>query len=199
MKAAFSTWDNRIAPVFDVARRICLVYAAPGRIIRKSQEVLMGDAPVQSALRLMELGAEMLVCGAISRPVLDMFSGYGIRVYPFIAGDLQAVIDAWLRGTLESDLFAMPGCRGRTRNQTRARRGGWETASPANAARARTARSGKTSGRGVRLRAHRSASADVGPGGDCICPHCGQRQPHQRGVPCFKQRCPTCNVAMIRA
>lgn len=159
----------------------------------------MGDAPVQSALRLMALGAETLVCGAISRPVLDMFSGYGIRVYPFIAGDLQAVIDAWLRGALEGDLFAMPGCRGRTRGQTRARRGAWETAGPANAARARTARSDKTSGRGVRLRAHGSASAGVGPGGDCICPHCGQRQPHQRGAPCFKQRCPTCNVAMIRA
>lgn len=196
MIAAFSTWDNRIAPVFDVARLICLVNAAPGRVIRKSAEILMGEAPVQRALRLTELGAETLVCGAISRPVLDMVSGYGIRVYPFVAGDLQTIIDAWLRGTLEGDLFAMPGCRGRARGQMRARRGGWEAADPANASRAHNVRFGSTP---VRLRAHGTASAGIGPGGHCICPQCGQRQPHKRGGPCFEQKCPTCNVAMIRA
>jgi predicted Fe-Mo cluster-binding NifX family protein len=201
MIAAFSTWDNRIAPVFDVARLVCLVNAAPGRVIRKSEEILMGEAPVQKALRLTELGADTLVCGAISRPVLDMFSGYGIRVYPFVAGDLQAVIDAWLRGALDGDLFAMPGCRGRTRGQIRARRGVSQAAGPASAPRKRSARSGDTPGRGrgARMRAQGSASTSVGPGAHCICPQCGQRQPHQRGEPCFEQKCPTCNVAMIRA
>jgi len=38
----------------------------------------------------------------------------------------------------------------------------------------------------------------AGPGGSCVCPQCGQRVPHQRGVPCFEQKCPGCGAAMVR-
>lgn len=199
MKAAFSTWDNRIAPVFDVARQICLVKAEPGNIISQSREVLTGDVPVQRALRLMELGAATLVCGAISRPVLDIFSGYGFRVYPFVAGDLQEVIQAWLGGSLDGDAFAMPGCRGRGRGRGRHaffQEGFAMNANPKGAM--RTA-AGRGQGRGERSRGQRGGGAAAGPGGDCVCPQCGYRQAHRRGVPCFEQRCPACDAAMIRA
>jgi len=36
------------------------------------------------------------------------------------------------------------------------------------------------------------------PGGSCICPQCGRRQGHQPGVPCRRQRCPHCNVSLMR-
>jgi len=39
----------------------------------------------------------------------------------------------------------------------------------------------------------------LGPGGDCICPVCNTRAPHQRGVPCYQQKCPKCGSAMTRA
>jgi predicted Fe-Mo cluster-binding NifX family protein len=201
MKAAFSIWDNRIAPVFDVARHICLVQAAPGGVIQKSQEELMGDAPVQKVLRLMELGADTLVCGAISRPVLEMFSGYGIRVFPFVAGELQRVIDAWLRGALDGDRLAMPGCRGRARGRMHAGRGPYQVTRPASSSRSMPAVGpGNPHGRGggARRRARGAAGAGTIANDYCVCPQCGQHQPHQRGVPCFDQRCPTCNVAMIR-
>ena len=37
-----------------------------------------------------------------------------------------------------------------------------------------------------------------GPGGDCICPNCGERVSHQLGAPCFEQKCPKCGTAMTR-
>ena len=200
MKAAFSIWDNRIAPVFDVARQVCLVETAPGGVIQKSQEELTGDAPVPKVLRLMELGAGTLVCGAISRPVLEMFSGYGIRVYPFVAGELQTVIDAWLRRALKSDRFAMPGCRGRSRGRMHAGRGPFQATRPDSSSHRPAVGPGNPRGRGGG--AHRRARGAAGAGTSakdyCVCPQCGQHQPHQRGVPCFDQRCPACKVAMIR-
>ena len=113
MKAAFSIWDNRIAPVFDVARQIRLVEAESGRILGETLETLEGDIPMPKAHRLAELGAGELVCGAISRPLQAMVAAYGIRVIAFVAGDLREVIEAWLHNRLESDLYAMPGCCGR--------------------------------------------------------------------------------------
>jgi predicted amidophosphoribosyltransferase len=38
----------------------------------------------------------------------------------------------------------------------------------------------------------------MGSGGFCVCPKCGQKIPHQRGVPCQQERCPQCNVKMVR-
>ena len=38
----------------------------------------------------------------------------------------------------------------------------------------------------------------LGPGGECVCPQCGTRIPHQRGAPCYEHRCPKCGQAMTR-
>lgn len=39
----------------------------------------------------------------------------------------------------------------------------------------------------------------AGPGGDCVCPNCGNRVPHQVGVPCYNRSCPKCGTIMVRA
>ena len=38
----------------------------------------------------------------------------------------------------------------------------------------------------------------AGPGGDCICPSCGARLPHQVGTPCYNLNCPKCGAKMVR-
>jgi hypothetical protein len=38
----------------------------------------------------------------------------------------------------------------------------------------------------------------MGGGGFCLCPKCGQREPHQAGTPCLQMRCPSCGTAMVR-
>jgi hypothetical protein len=38
----------------------------------------------------------------------------------------------------------------------------------------------------------------LGPEGYCVCPGCGKRVPHKRGIPCYEQECPDCGQKMIR-
>ena len=38
----------------------------------------------------------------------------------------------------------------------------------------------------------------AGPDGYCVCPNCGERMPHQLRIPCYKQKCPKCGMAMTR-
>lgn len=112
-RTAFAHWDNRIAPVFDTARLIRVVESRSGEIVNETDEELSEEAPLARALRLVELGVATLVCGAISRPIHELINMYGIRVVPFVAGELREVIQAWLHDRLFDEVFAMPGCSGR--------------------------------------------------------------------------------------
>lgn len=38
----------------------------------------------------------------------------------------------------------------------------------------------------------------LGPAGECICPKCRTRIPHQRGVRCQEESCPACGAKMLR-
>ena len=38
----------------------------------------------------------------------------------------------------------------------------------------------------------------LGPGGGCICLKCRTKAIHQRGVPCYQQKCPKCGSPMTR-
>jgi predicted Fe-Mo cluster-binding NifX family protein len=206
MKTAFAYWDNRIAPVFDVARRIHLVEAQSGRIVTEKEELLVDDLPVKKALRLADLGVGTLVCGAISRPLRDLVASYGIQVFPFVAGELREVIQAWLDGNLGRDAFAMPGCcghdRGRRRGMGGVKKEEYEMNGKGRGGTGKGAGQGQGGGRGRgqggQGRGRMGGPLAGGAVGACLCPKCGHREPHERGVPCVQKQCPKCGTAMTR-
>jgi len=199
MKTAFAYWDNRIAPVFDIARQIHVVEAESGRIVAETEEVLADDLPVQKVIRLAELGVGALVCGAISRPLHEMVAAYGIEVIPFVAGDLSEVIQAWLSDRLEHNAFAMPGCCGRGPGQSRGMRSVNEEECLMNGRRrGGMGQGGQGRGQGGKGRGRMGGPLAGGAAGACLCPKCGHREPHERGVPCIRKQCPECGTAMTR-
>lgn len=57
---------------------------------------------------------------------------------------------------------------------------------------------GSGGGRGQGQGPGRQGGIAAGPGGDCVCPACGERVPHVLGQPCTSQTCPKCGTRMIR-
>ncbi len=115
MKVALTVWNGRVSPVFDVSRKILILDVDHGAVTGTREEPLEGIDPVQKARKLLEWEVRKLICGAISRPLASLFAAYGIPTIPFIAGDAEEVIEAYLSGELPNRRLAMPGCRGQRR------------------------------------------------------------------------------------
>lgn len=60
-------------------------------------------------------------------------------------------------------------------------------------------RFGRFGGAGRGGRGRQPGGFGLGPGGECVCPSCGNKVPHQAGVPCYTVKCPKCGSPMVRA
>ena len=115
MKIAIPVSDARISPVFDAARRLLLVDIEDGREVGRTEEVREESQLAPRASRIAELHTDVLVCGAISRPLQAMLISAGVEVIPQTCGQVEEVVQAFISGQLSGDAFIMPGCVGRRR------------------------------------------------------------------------------------
>lgn len=117
MIAAFTIWNGRIAPVFDVAGQVLLVDDTAGHNEPACVQLPQGSAE-DKLFFLQQHQVQVVICGAMTRYTSRFAQGMGIEVLPFIAGDQQEIITTWLSGNLLDNKFSMPGCgRNCLRNQ----------------------------------------------------------------------------------
>lgn len=118
MKIAVSNWNGRVSPVFDVSRQMVVVEIDQGIIQRKSEESLHEDI-ARKVEKISGDGIQFLICGAISQSLAEVLTLRGIQIIPFITGNVDDVIQAWITDRLDRPCFAMPGCCGRNRRRLR--------------------------------------------------------------------------------
>lgn len=123
MIVALTYWDGRIAPVFDVSRRALLLTVEGGRVTSRRTAGIEAPTAALKVERLVGLGVDTLICGAISRPLHRELADRGVKVLAFVAGEVGEVEGSFLAGALPSATLAMPGCGGR-RCRFRGARGG---------------------------------------------------------------------------
>lgn len=121
MRIALTVWDGRIAPLFDVAGTLTLVDEGNGTAGETREVSISRESGVMERLSILQgWDVDLLICGAVSRQVHRMLALSGIEVFPFVSGDAEEVLEAYLSGELETETFRMPGCgRGRGRGSGR--------------------------------------------------------------------------------
>jgi predicted Fe-Mo cluster-binding NifX family protein len=132
-RVALTVWDGRVSPVFDVFREALLVEVERGQVVSAETKAVVHDDPLLKIHQLLEGNVDTVICGAISEGLLRELAARGVRVVSFVAGDVEAVLAAFLRRKLPSPELSLPGCHGRqarrrfreARNQGRGKSGGW--------------------------------------------------------------------------
>lgn len=130
MRVAIPVWEGRVSPVLDVAEHLLVVDVAaqppfsevaspPGQEISRSLEKVGPLLLPQRAHRFSELGVDVVICGAISRPLADMLLAAGITVFPCIIGEVEDVLNSYLDNGVPDSRFFMPGYDGPPRRRRR--------------------------------------------------------------------------------
>jgi predicted Fe-Mo cluster-binding NifX family protein len=110
MKIAIPIYGDNVSNVFDFAHQLLLVDIENGKEANRSEVALESQSLPQRAGQLKNLGASVLVCGAISQALANMVTASGIQVLPYVTGSVDDVLQAYLNGQLVQPQFSMPGC-----------------------------------------------------------------------------------------
>ena len=110
VRIAITVWQSRVSPVFDTAGKVLVLDIGNGRELHRVEQSIHGLSMQKRVDRLVELDVDVLVCGAISRQLADMLAASGIKVIPWIKGDVDKVLHWYFTGKPMDLNFLMPGC-----------------------------------------------------------------------------------------
>jgi predicted Fe-Mo cluster-binding NifX family protein len=109
MKVAIPVYGDYASSVFDFAHKLLLVDIENGHDLNRSEVTLIPESVPQRAARLKSLGVDLLICGAISQPLMYMLTGSGIKVLPYVTGRVDELLQAYMTGQLSQQQFILPG------------------------------------------------------------------------------------------
>ena len=110
MKIAIPIYGDYVSNVFDFAHRLLLVDIENGKETQRREVEIEGFSLPQRAGQLKNLGADVLICGAISQLLANMVTQSGIEILPYVTGNTENVLGAYMAGQLTGAEFRMPGC-----------------------------------------------------------------------------------------
>ncbi len=113
MKLALSVFKDCISTVFDAADQLLILDLEDGAEPRRYTAKFNGKDPASRISDLKASGIDVLICGAISRPMERSFTSRGVTVHSFVRGPVEEVLAAYLGNRLGLEVFSLPGCRGR--------------------------------------------------------------------------------------
>jgi predicted Fe-Mo cluster-binding NifX family protein len=116
MRIAMPVWNDRISPVFDVARTIRVVDIANGTVVKASTREF--DIKNRAAT-LAKLGVDLLICAAISVPLESTLWVSGVEVISDTCGEVEEIIEALASGDRTLTRFRSPGNTRRHRSLAR--------------------------------------------------------------------------------
>lgn len=109
-KIAVTVWGQRVSPVFDSARTLLIAEINGKALVATSRIAFDPERPLELLHLLRAQGVMLIICGAVSEGPATMIEAAGIELLPFIAGDVEQVLEHFLQGHAFDSSFRMPGC-----------------------------------------------------------------------------------------
>ena len=93
MRVAVTVFGSTVSPLFDAAQLLLLADIEHGKVCKLRRESISSLDLTDRLLMLADRRVQVLVCGAISSLLHNALSQRGIRVYPWVSGEVDQVLD----------------------------------------------------------------------------------------------------------
>lgn len=111
MCIAIAAYQDRIVSLFESSEKFVIIYS-PSYDIKHAKSINVSNNAFTELIQLLKTNKiEILICGAIRGCVRQQIEAHNIKVIPWITGDIQNVVQAFLSDNLFSSSFLMPGCK----------------------------------------------------------------------------------------
>jgi len=101
---------GRVSPLLDTASRLLVLTCKDGRESSRQQLALEMQSPESLARTLTEMQLDLVICAAISMPLLRALQREKQAVRHHLCGEVEAILLALCHGQLGKPEFRMPGC-----------------------------------------------------------------------------------------
>lgn len=109
MKIAVPQWQNRVSPVLDEAGTFTVMeISEEGKQKRLEISLSSIDLPERMTF-LYRFGVDGVICGAVSQSLKNILDSLHIEVISHICGEIDDILDAFVRGKLEESEYFQPG------------------------------------------------------------------------------------------
>ncbi|MHC1724498.1 MAG: NifB/NifX family molybdenum-iron cluster-binding protein [Syntrophobacteraceae bacterium] len=188
---AIPVFRDRVAPVFDWCSKIIIVPEKEANAA-SSRQIDVKENTFKLMRSLREQGIGTLICGALSPEILNYGESIGLKIVHGVAGEIEEVLQAYRDQKLDQPQYWLPGCQGQRRYKAGARCAGKGKDGMVSE------EGSRGSGTGPARRDAGGQRSKKGAGGFCICPKCGAKKEHERGIPCSHITCASCHSMMVR-
>lgn len=106
MRIAIPVWNDRVSPVFDVAKAIRVVDLSDGAAVSSTDHTIENERRAEAVVKL---GIDVLICAAISIPLEATLWISGVEVIPDTCGVVEEIIEAFSQGDRTLQRFCSPG------------------------------------------------------------------------------------------
>lgn len=96
--------------MFDSARTLLIAEIQGRTLVGTSLLTFDPERPLELLQMLRAQQVMLIICGAVSEGPASMLEAAGVKLIPFIAGDVRHVLDHYLQGRSFGSEFRMPGC-----------------------------------------------------------------------------------------
>ena len=127
MKLAIPLFNSRVSPRFEFAPALLLATTEDRQVLERKQVDLDGYDLFQRSALLKELGVDLLICGGIQGFITRSLGAGNIAVISPISGDVEDVLQRFLRGNLYPQFCPGRGsrhCYGGNQGKLGCRKGG---------------------------------------------------------------------------
>jgi predicted Fe-Mo cluster-binding NifX family protein len=110
MRVAIPVCAEHTATTMDFARELLVADCEEVREVHRTLTAFEETQPTNRANRVIRLGIDVVICGAVSRPLATLIQDAGIRIIPLVSGSVDEVLAAFLTDRLDEARFLLAGC-----------------------------------------------------------------------------------------